>query len=152
MQPKLKKVLPFLLCFLLCFEQSGFAQVAGSTALTTSAQLDMAGHLSSLRSSFLNDKFRPLHLRYIALGGLNNNLRLLLDKGDTKDLQSAALETSTKELLTYFFVGITLPNESFWVNLRPDSPDNIIDPLVAQTEVGKVLLEADLQLKKIPPV
>jgi hypothetical protein len=140
MPKTLSKILTLVLCFFLIYEQSSFAQIA--------AQLDMAGYLSSLHNSFASDKFRPLHLRYIAFDGVNNNLRLLLDKGDTKDLQSAALETSTKELLTYFFVGITLPNDSFWVNLRSDSPDNIIDPLVAQTEVGKILLEADLQLKK----
>ncbi|MFA4842749.1 MAG: hypothetical protein WC658_02835, partial [Candidatus Omnitrophota bacterium] len=34
------------------------------------------------------------------------------------------------------------------MNLRPDSPDNIIDDYLAETEVGKILLEADLQLKK----
>ncbi len=45
-------------------------------------------------------------------------------------------------------MGVSLPNSSFWVNLRPDSPDNIIDPYLAQTDVGKILLEADLQLKK----
>jgi hypothetical protein len=41
-----------------------------------------------------------------------------------------------------------LPDESFWVNLRPDAPDRIIDPLLEKTSMGKVLLEADLQLKK----
>jgi hypothetical protein len=45
-------------------------------------------------------------------------------------------------------VGIALPNGAFWVNLHPDSPNDIIDPLLAQTEVGRILLEADLQLKK----
>jgi tRNA A-37 threonylcarbamoyl transferase component Bud32 len=34
------------------------------------------------------------------------------------------------------------------VNLRPDQADNIIDPLLAQTDIGKILLEADVQLKK----
>ena len=60
----------------------------------------------------------------------------------------AILNSETKKLMQYFFIGLTLPNDSFWVNLRPDSPDNIIDPALAQTDVGKILLEADLQLKK----
>ncbi len=58
------------------------------------------------------------------------------------------LKNQTKELLNYFFIGISLPNEAFWVNLRPDAEDNIIDRELAETDVGKILLEADLQLKK----
>ena len=50
--------------------------------------------------------------------------------------------------MQYFLIGLTLPNDSFWVNLRPDSPDNIIDPLLGQTDIGTIMLEADIQLKK----
>ena len=62
--------------------------------------------------------------------------------------QAGASERVTRELLKYFFIGLTLPNSSFWVNLRPDAPDNIIDEDLAKTDVGKILLEADLNLKK----
>lgn len=137
---KFFKIIAFLLCFLLCIEQSGFAQIAG--------ELNIAGYISGLRSSFVQDKFRSLHLRYLAYDNLNNNFKLLLDKGDSKDTKESFLQDQTKTLLQYFFVGISLPNDSFWVNLRPDSPDNIIDDWLAQTDVGKILLEADLQLKK----
>jgi len=140
MKRKFPKIIYFLVCFLLIFEQSGFAQVAG--------QLDISGYFSGLSSSLSLDKFRPLHLRYLSYDNLNNSFNLLLDKGDSKDLKEANLKDSTKELLNYFFTGITLANESFWVNLRPDSPDNMIDPYLAQTDLGKILLEADLQLKK----
>ncbi|MFA6350583.1 MAG: hypothetical protein WCY12_06640, partial [Candidatus Omnitrophota bacterium] len=34
------------------------------------------------------------------------------------------------------------------MNLRPDSPDNVIDNYLAFTDIGKILLEADVQLKK----
>ncbi|MDD2927251.1 MAG: metallophosphoesterase [Candidatus Omnitrophica bacterium] len=75
-----------------------------------------------------------------------------MDKGDLgkegKDVPRDRLENSTQELLSHFFVGISLPNNSFWVNLRPDSPDDIIDTFLAQTDLGRILLEADLQLKK----
>jgi len=50
--------------------------------------------------------------------------------------------------MKYFFIGLSLPNATFWVNLRPDSPDNIIDDYLAKTDVGKIMLETDLQLKK----
>ncbi|MDP2905783.1 MAG: hypothetical protein Q8O22_05720 [Candidatus Omnitrophota bacterium] len=161
---KIYKILTILLCFLLCFEQSGFAQVAG--------QLDISGYLTQLRQSWTTDKFRPLHLRYLSYDNLNNTFKLLLDKGDqSKDSVGTGLkpvpttngdsapvgtehrsvpniETETKTLLNYFFIGVSLPNDTFWVNLRPDSPDNMIDPLLASTDVGKILLEADVQLKK----
>ncbi|MCG2713897.1 MAG: hypothetical protein L6308_03515 [Candidatus Omnitrophica bacterium] len=140
MKRKFPKILYFLVCFLLIFEQSGFAQVAG--------QLDISRYFSGLSSSLSLDKFRPLHLRYLSYDNLNNSFNLLLDKGDSKDLKETNLKDSTKELMNYFFTGIALPNDSFWVNLRPDSPDNIIDPYLAQTDLGKIFLEADLQLKK----
>ena len=50
--------------------------------------------------------------------------------------------------MKYFFIGLALPNEKFWVNLRPDSPDNILDPDLEKTDIGRIFLEADLQLKK----
>lgn len=138
-----------LLSFLLVFEQSGFSQVA--------QELNISGYLTQLHNSLFQEKFRPIHLRYLFYDNQNNNFKLFLDKGDLKtvargsssvDREKQILETETKTLLNYFFVGITLPNESFWVNLRPDSPDKIIDESLAQTDVGKILLEADLQLKK----
>lgn len=135
-----KKIISLALCFLLIFEQGGFAQSIG--------QLDISSCLSSLRGVLTQDKFRPLHLRYLAYDTLNNNFKLLLDKGDLKDVKTPQIQETTQKLLEYFFVGVSLSNSSFWVNLRPDSPDSIIDPYLAQTDVGKILLEADLQLKK----
>lgn len=155
MPRKVIKLISFLLCVCLLFQQSGFAQVAG--------QLDISAHLAGLRNSFIQDKFRPMHLRYLSYDPLNNNFRLLLDKGDFEKAQGLSpselkgtlskgtvpnLENATRELLNYFFVGISLPNDSFWVNLRPDSENEVIDPELGKTDVGKILLEADLQLKK----
>lgn len=111
-------------------------------------QLNLAGYLGSLHSAFTPDKFRPLHLRYLSYDNLNNSFRLLLDKGDTKNPQTQELESTSKTLLNYFFIGLALPNDSFWVNLRPDSEDNVIDPYLAQTDIGRIMIETDLQLKK----
>ncbi|MFA6130369.1 MAG: hypothetical protein WC731_05245 [Candidatus Omnitrophota bacterium] len=141
------KIIAIIISFLLVFEQSGFAQVAG--------ELDISRHFFALQNSFSQERFRPLHLRYLAYDPGANNFNLLLDKGDfVKGLSPKGavpeqeLKNQTKELLNYFFIGISLPNESFWVNLRPDAEDNIIDSELAETDVGKILLEADLQLKK----
>ncbi|TRZ50531.1 hypothetical protein D4Q80_00110, partial [bacterium] len=134
------KLLALVLSFLLCFEQSGFAQVAG--------QLDISSYIGGLRNSFIQDKFRPLHLRYLFHDPINNSFKLLLDKGDLKNPRTQELADSTKTLLSYFLVCVTLPNDTFWVNLRPDGEDNVIDDDLAKTDVGKIFLEADLQLKK----
>jgi len=155
MPHKLTKIVSLILCFLFVFQQSGFTQVVG--------ELDISSHILALRNTFVQDKFRPLHLRYLSYDPTANNFNLLLDKGDylkglspqqaiTNDgkgtVPEEKLRQETKTLLNYFFIGISLPNESFWVNLRPDAEDNIIDPELAKTDVGKILLEADLQLKK----
>jgi hypothetical protein len=128
-------VLSLISCFV--FEQTGFAQVA--------APMGIPAYLSGFS---IPDKFRPVHLRYLSYDPLANNFDLLLDKGDAKDLKQNQIEETTQELLKYFQVGITLPNKSFWVNLRPDGENDVIDPLVEKTDLGKILLEADLQLKK----
>ncbi|MFA6217832.1 MAG: HEAT repeat domain-containing protein [Candidatus Omnitrophota bacterium] len=140
MNKKLTKILSLILGLLFIVQQSGFAQIA--------AELNIAGHLSALGNPLVIEKFRPLHLRYLSYDTLNNNFRLLLDKGDLKNLKTTELENTSKELLKYFFIGISLPNNSFWVNLRPDADDTIIDDKLAQTDIGRIMLESDLQLKK----
>jgi len=137
---KLSKFISLLICFCFIFEQTGFAQVAG--------ELDLSAHFLKLSGSLTQDKFRPLHLRYLSYDAVANNFKLLLDKGDLKNPQKEDLKSKTKQLLNYFFIGISLPNDTFWVNLRPDSPNDIIDPLLEDTDIGKIFLEADLQLKK----
>lgn len=130
----------FVLCFCLLFEQTGFAQVSGI--------VDISGRITAFHNQLIPDKFRPLHLRSLGYDEVLNDFRLVLDKGDIKDPQTQALETTARTLLNYFFIGIALPNDAFWVNLRPDSEDNIIDPELAKTDIGRILLDADVQLKK----
>ncbi|MDD5116610.1 MAG: HEAT repeat domain-containing protein, partial [Candidatus Omnitrophica bacterium] len=137
---KFPKIIYFLVCFLLIFEQSGFAQIAG--------QLDIAGRLADFHNSLTVDRFRPLHLRYLQCNLTQNSFKLLIDKGSLKGSSQGELENTSKELLKYFLIGISLPNGSFWVNLRPDAQDEIIDDDLAKTDVGRIMLEADIQLKK----
>ena len=137
---KLYKTLCVILSLSLILELPCFAQGV--------SQLNIAGYLSQLHSQFVTDKFRPLHLRYLSYGAEDNTFHLFLDKGDLKNPRIQELENTSKELLRYFFIGISLPNDSFWVNLRPDAEDNVIDDYLARTDIGKIMLEADLQLKK----
>jgi len=135
----LKKAISLILSLSLIITQPIFAQGL--------AQLNLAQYLGQARPA-ATDIFRPVQLRYFSYDNLNNSFRILLDKGDTKDIKDNQLKEQAKELMDYFLIGVTLPNDAFWVNLRPDSPDNIIDPELEQTGLGKILLESDLQLKK----
>ena len=139
------KIISIFLCILLILQQTGLAQVA-SVELNLTSRFTSAGN--ALANTFFPDRFRPLHLRYLSYDQFNNNFKLLLDKGDANNLKTQEIKSTTQDLLNYFLVGVALPNDTFWVNLRPDSPNDIIDPLLAQTQIGKIFLEADLQLKK----
>lgn len=135
-----RKISSLLISLCLAFQQLGFASVA--------TELNFAGHLSKMSSAFTAERFRPVHIRFFSFDSQNDNIKVMLDKGDVKNLKASQISASTQELLNYFLVGVNLPNDKFWVNLRPDSQDNIIDDYLARTDVGKIMLEADLQLKK----
>ena len=139
MPHRCNKLISLTLCLLLLLEQTGFAQTVS---------LNLSNYLSHAPKPAASDTFRPLHLRYLSYDNSSNNFQLLLDKGSAKNPENSIVEDTTKELLKYFFIGLALPNEKFWVNLRPDSPDNIIDDDVAMTDIGRIFLEADVQLKK----
>jgi len=94
------------------------------------------------------DRYRPVHLRSISIDPQTDRYVILLDKGDSRDLKAPEIEATTRKLLEYFKIGVALPNSMFWVNLRPDSDANIIDPYLERTDMGKVFLAADVQLKK----
>src|SRR3990167_8176520 len=141
MPQSLNKIISLFISFCLIFEQSAFAQ-----------SIDLSHYFANSGKPIIqSDKFRPLHLRYLGYDNLGQDFKLLLDKGDTKkeDLENKTyIEENTQTLLKYFFIGLALPNEKFWVNLRPDSPDNILDPDLEKTDIGRIFLEADVQLKK----
>ncbi len=133
-----RKINALLIIFCFICEQSGFAQV--------SPQSPVPAYLSSI--ALPRDRFRPLHLRGVTFGGADRGMQLLLDKGDLPSPEVDRIKEETRMLLRYFKIGLALPDSMFWVNLRPDAQDQVIDPYLEKTDLGKVLLEADLQLKK----
>ncbi|MBI4982764.1 MAG: hypothetical protein HZC15_06510 [Candidatus Omnitrophica bacterium] len=169
MPKRLNKILSILISILLLLEQSAFA-AGGAIDLSSSFSKLASGISSSLSSSGTNAVFRPIHLRYLEYLPKDNSFKLLLDKGSIDpSLQTMPpkvagestssptnplaqtnqdLTSTTQDLMKYFYIGLTLPNDAFWVNLRPNSPDNTIDSLLAQTDIGRILLEADVELKK----
>lgn len=134
----LRRVLSIALSLSFLFQQVGLAQ--------TLVALDVGKYFPGVGRPVVTT-FRPLQLRYFSYDFPANTFDFFLDKGDVH-INDALLNDQAKPLLDYFLVGITLPNDSFWVNLRPDSEAEITDELLSKTDVGKVMLEADLQLKK----
>ncbi|MGW3114784.1 hypothetical protein [Streptomyces sp. NPDC001091] len=47
-----------------------------------------------------------------------------------------------------FFTWLALTPDHFWVNLNPDDPDTIMKAPFDKTDAGRVLLEADMEMKR----
>jgi len=133
-----RRIIAFIIILSFIFEQLGIAQVI--------PQIPNPADPNSLFIS--SDKFRPIHLRSIDYQDAARSFSVMLDKGDVKEAKQAETEQAVRDMMTYFFIGVRLPNSSFWVNLRPDSPERIIDARLAQTDIGRIMLAADVQLKK----
>ncbi|MDD5596230.1 MAG: hypothetical protein PHY94_08340, partial [Candidatus Omnitrophica bacterium] len=135
----IKKIIVLVTAFNLLFQQLGFAQ--------TIAMLDFAKFFKPAASN-ANEQFRPLQMRYFSYNPPIQTFNFSLDKGDLKKIPEKDLKSNGKVLFDYFLTGIALSNDKFWVNLRPDSEEQVIDEELAKTDLGKILLEADLELKK----
>jgi hypothetical protein len=101
----------------------------------------------------------PLGLRQPEVGGIDfTNVRLnyLVDVPASGGGRTFALglepDSSGKGAdaalaISAFAAAIMLPDHVWWVNLNPAEPYRIIDPLLGQTDAGRVMLEADYLLK-----
>ena len=120
----LKKTTAIFLSFNFIFTQCLFAQGV--------ARLNLGNYLRTAGSSMAVDKFRPVHMRYFSYDIATDKFEMLLDKGDTEKVGNGfkpfpTIEDETQKLMEYFQIGLSLPNDKFWVNLRPDAEDQIID-------------------------
>lgn len=92
-----------------------------------------------------------LELRYLAdpPPGADQGLRFAFDAPPTDaDPNTAAGQAAALQASDAFFVWLSLHPSTFWVNLNPDEPDRIVDQQLGTTDVGRILLESDLQMKK----
>lgn len=133
----LRRILALVVSFSMLLQQTGFAQIGAQPVVS-----------SYMQSLLPVDAFWPVQVRSLSFDAVSGAATLYLDKGSNQEAGSQELEKSVDRLMDLFYTGLVLPNSSFWVNLRPDSQDQIIDPLLEKTDLGKILLEADLQLKK----
>ncbi|MGE5307725.1 MAG: hypothetical protein ACM3OC_01415 [Deltaproteobacteria bacterium] len=130
----IRRTTVLLLALSLSVQQTGFCQMAGLFDMSAAATSSAGAR-------------RPVHLRYLSYDRSSGAFNVSVDAG-TAPLSKTAIREKIPELLRFFLVGLALPDDVFWVNLRPDSPDRMLDPLLEKTDVGRIMLEADLQLKK----
>ena len=71
-------------------------------------------------------------------------------RGEKEKTGTAKIDVRNSSALAYntFFVGLFMPNNLFWVNLNPWEPNRLLGDGLEKTDAGRVMLEADLQMKK----
>ncbi|HEX6684790.1 MAG TPA: hypothetical protein VF062_18440 [Candidatus Limnocylindrales bacterium] len=94
--------------------------------------------------------FTTMELRYVQDTGDGAGLEYAFNTEDLPDEEVSAGGLEVAQLSSdAFFTWLALPASAFWVNLNPGEPDRIIDPKLGSTDAGRVLLEADLTMKKV---
>lgn len=93
--------------------------------------------------------FSTLEMRYISDGsdGLRYaySAKTLPDEyQQDSDLGTQVVQNLGADLRTW----LALDPQKFWVNLNPTEPDRIVDAALGQTNAGRAMLEADLQMKR----
>ncbi|MDO0914955.1 hypothetical protein QQM39_30260 [Streptomyces sp. DT2A-34] len=95
--------------------------------------------------------FSSMELRYLSDPGDGSGLQYSFSadfeplKGDARTATGRGAVSQSSDA---FFVWLSLTPQDFWVNLNPDEPDRIVDDRLGRTDAGRVLLEADLRMKK----
>ncbi|MEV6323879.1 hypothetical protein AB0M45_22190 [Nocardia sp. NPDC051787] len=94
--------------------------------------------------------FSTLQLRYLA-EGQGGKLEYAFDASATTGTDHGPTEgrLAMARASDAFFVWLSLPSSTFWVNLNPAEPDRIVDDRLGSTDVGRILLQADFQMKKL---
>lgn len=111
--------------------------------------------LQSIKEGWGGIDFTSVHLAYISEHSDEEQEEPLLDFQYVLRATEAKpgdeiidLEEAETLSLLWFLIGLSLPDDNFWVNLNPWESDRIIDEDVGRTDVGRIMLEADFQMKK----
>ncbi|MEU9984719.1 hypothetical protein [Streptomyces sp. NPDC050856] len=94
--------------------------------------------------------FSTLELRYVGtpVKGRGLDYSFSAKKADEDSLKGYGGEAKAELVSDAFFTWLALTPDKFWVNLNPDTPDKIMDARFGKTDAGRVLLEADLEMKR----
>lgn len=98
----------------------------------------------------IGEVFYPATLKSLIVNpqSQTNYFDFVIDTGNDNFWYEEQLKPKARNLINYFYLGITLPPVDFWVNLNPVEPNRITSLNLGWTDIGKILLEADFKLKK----
>jgi len=96
--------------------------------------------------------FSSISLNYISMssnssGEMDFNFVLKAKKAGKQE-PVVDLNNSSALSAKSFLTCLAVPNSILWVNLNPWEPDRIIDKDLEHTDTGRIMLEADLLMKK----
>lgn len=125
--------------------------VMGGTDFGNSAAQGPAARVGTQGADPGGIDFTSLQLRYVSEdpGGTFRYAYSASPAGPGRPQDPAAGQLAMAQMAEAFYVWLNLPTSTFWVNLNPSEPDRIIDAKLATTDVGRILLQADLQMKKL---
>jgi hypothetical protein len=132
-----------------------FGPAPGAAVVAAGACPGRGGLASAVASAGPGDyggiDFSSLELRYVSADAGSDWMRYAFagkrpEVGFRTDpvLGEKVIRTAGEDLHTW----LALDPSAFWVNLNLNEPNRITDRLLGQTNAGRVLLEADLQLKR----
>ncbi|MFF9841249.1 LAETG motif-containing sortase-dependent surface protein [Streptomyces sp. NPDC013740] len=92
--------------------------------------------------------FTTLDLRYVGKPVKGKGLDYSFSAKETTGTEPGWGGQEKAQLISdSFFTWMALTPEKFWVNLNPDEPDRVMDKQFGRTDAGRVLLQADLEMK-----
>jgi len=91
------------------------------------------GYSSPLLKGLRLDPEDPLHIEFVI---------------DTASEADVSKEEASR-LIRYFLAGLTIPQDSLWVNLSPEERDRVIEEDLGQTDLGRDMLAQDYVLKQL---
>jgi hypothetical protein len=78
-----------------------------------------------------------------------NHLRLTVKANKAGNFEGVMdINKAVQKSLEHIFISLSLHDDVFWVNLNPDEPDRIINSTLANTDLGRIMLNADYRLKE----
>ncbi|MFJ6571215.1 hypothetical protein ACIQNU_27755 [Streptomyces sp. NPDC091292] len=93
--------------------------------------------------------FTTLELRYVGKPVKGKGVDYAFSaKEDPEENSGWGGQAKSQLVSDAFFTWLALTPEKFWVNLNPDQPDKIMDSAFGKTDAGRILLEADLEMKR----
>ncbi len=121
---------------------------SASSSTSTNNQLIENGQKNDLAGiNFTSIKLNSISITTDSSVGVDFDLILKAEKAEGSN-PGINIQNATRTGAAAFMTGLAVNDNKFWVNLNPWEVDRIIDEELGQSEAGRIMLEADLQMKR----